>query len=343
MIDHAGDLTVHVANKKKELNVKAEEFASVQAQFYRVFCEKYEYSMFFSEIFSRYTKVLTTEQILDKAAEYKLLSYNILYDINRLFKSQQKEIDLLVSDIEEVSNLENFNSEFERIYSKIESQDWMYYNSELRYHFLKKFTDVAEKQHCWKLSVNGKKINPFDVDVKDLSRERIAFSENEDMKLVGASLSDFIKTSYFKNLEDLNFKAGYSPDLFKKVKSNYLMHFYNAEVLEGENTLFYDSKTNKKLPVQRIALDMISKIPTLVGMKLKLIEKSTGLGNSDAKVIKTIASSIFTEFIEENLENLNLREEDIDYPKFTASKVEKFDDRIEYTVNGKKIIGYKTK
>ncbi len=342
LLNHVVDLTFHVQNAKKELNAKVEEFAAVQSQFYRVFCEKYEYSMCFSELFSKFADILTIDEILNKASEYKLLSYNVRYDINRLFKSQQKEIDAMILSIEEISNSENFNLEFENLYLKIKSQDWMFYNQEIRYHFLKKFTDIAEREHCWKLEVAGNKINPFDVNVKALSREKIAFSENEDMKLISANLNDFIKTSYFKNFEDLNFKAGYSADLFKKVKSNYLMHFYNADILEYEKTMLYDSKANKKLSGQKTPLSVISKIPTLVGMKLKLIEKSMGLGNSDAKVIKTIASSIFTDIIEDKIESLNLKEEDIDYPKFTASKVEKFDDRVEYIVNGKKIVGYKT-
>ena len=327
--DHAGDLSYHCTNAKKELNRKTEEFDQVQAKFYRVYCEKYEYSMCFSELFSKFVNVLTIDEILEKAGEYRLLSYNILYDINRLFKSQQKEIDLIVSELESVSQSSNYKEELAGIYSRIVLQDWMYYNPEIRYHFLKKFTDIAERDHCWKLDINGDKVNPFDVDVKALSREKIAFAESEDMKLIGSTLSEFIKTNYFKNLDDLNFKTGYSTELFKKVKSNYLMHFYNTDVLESIGGVFYESKLNKKLPVQKVPLSKASRIPTLVGMKLKLIEKSTGLGNSDAKVIKTIASSIFEDFIDENYENLHLKEEDIDYPKFNASSFEIFDDRIE--------------
>ena len=66
-----------------------------------------------------FSNVLTTEEILNKAAEYRLLSYNILYDINRLFKSQQKEIDSIISEIEEISQTQDVNREFERIYLKI--------------------------------------------------------------------------------------------------------------------------------------------------------------------------------------------------------------------------------
>ena len=340
---HAEDLAFSVQNDKKELNLKAEEFNKVQAQFHRVFCEKYEYSMYFSELFSKFVDELSIDEILNKAGEYKLLSYNVIYDINRLFKSQQKEIDLMISEIESISRTSDYHNEFVDLYSRIVAQDWMYYNPEVRYHFLKKFTDIAEREHCWKLDIDGNKVNPFDVDVKGLSREKIAFAENENMKLISSTLSDFIKTSYFRNFEDLNFNAEYSTELFKKVKSNYLMHFYNADVLECEKAVFYDSKNNRKIPLQKEPLSQVAKIPTLVGMKLKLIEKSTGLGNSDAKVIKTIASSIFTDFIDDTFESVALREEDIDYPKFTASKVENFDDRIEYTVGDRKIIGYKTK
>lgn len=340
--NHASDLSYHCNNAKKELNLKIEEFNEIQAKFYRVFCERYEYSMCFPELFSRFVKVLSIDQILDKAREYRLLSYNVIYDINRLFRSQQKEIDSVIAELEEISHSSDYQLEFARIYSNIISQDWMYYNAEIRYHFLKKFTDISEREHDWKLEFNGIKINPFEVDVKALSREKIAFTESEDMRLVTANLSEFIKTNYFKNLDDLSFRNGYSSDLFKKVKANYLMHFYNAEVLEGD-AVFFDSRMNKKLPVQKMPLSKLTKIPTLVGMKLKLIEKATGLGNNDAKVIKTIASSIFSDFVEENIENLCLKEEDIDYPKFTASKIENEEDMIKYHVGDRVTIGYKLK
>ena len=94
----------------------------------------------------------------------------------------------------------NCKDEFSKVYSKICEQDWLYYNSEVRLHFLKKFTDISEKEYDWKLSVGGKKVNPFDVNIRELSREMVAFSSERDKKLISAPLSEFVKTKYFKNI-----------------------------------------------------------------------------------------------------------------------------------------------
>ena len=78
-----------------------------------------------------------------------------------------------------------------------------------------------------------------------------------------------------------------------------------------------------------------------MSLKLKLIENLTGLGNSDAGVIKSIAQSLFKEEHEDLIEVSTITEEDIDHPKFTASNVEDFEDHVVYEVNGEKKIGYK--
>ena len=339
--NHASDLVYHVQNLKKDLELSMAEFNEVQLKFYRVFCEKYEYSMCFSELFSNYTKVLNIDEILEKANEYKLLSYNISYDISRLFRSQQREIDNLVLRIERVVFDADYQSEFADIYRQIISQDWLYYNAGVRYHFIKKFTDFAERGHNWKLQFNNEKVNPFDVNVKNLVREKIAFTEADDVKLVKTTLSELLQTKYFKSLEDLNFTNGYSVEALKKVKSHYLMQFYHLDSLDDQKAVFFDDKATKKIPAKYNTIEALSRIPAFVGLKLKLIEDSTGIGNSDARVIKTIASEMFTDYIKEDFQNLSFSEDDIDYPKFTAEKMEDEGDHVVYYVNGDAKIGYK--
>lgn len=339
----AEDLTHHVKNLRASVDVKENEFMILQAKFYRVFCEKYEYSMYFAELFSRYTNSLSIDEIIEKAKEYKLISYNIIYDISRLFKSQQREIEQTIADIERILPAKGYQEDFERIYARIIDQDWMYYNAEIRYHFLKKFSDIAEHEHDWKLEFGEKKINPFDIDVKGLSREKVAFAKEHDTKLIQTTIADLIQTKYFKSIEELGFSSGYSAEALRRVKSNYLTHFYNYEVLEDEKSVFFNGKGSDKIAIKKVPLDKLSRIPTLVGLKLRLIEGTTGLGNSDAKIIKTIASSIFTDYVKEEFENLTFKEEDIDYPKFTAKKIEKTDDKIIYYIGDEVKVGYRLK
>lgn len=335
------DLSAHLQNLRKKLPTERSEAYELETKYNRVYCERYEYDACFSEVISRFTKVIGIDEILEKSRAYKLLSYNIAYDIGRLFRSQQKEIEGIISEIEGINLAKNTSDEFERIYLKIKEQDWLYYNAQLRYHFLKKFCDISEKELSWKLSVGDRKINPFDVDIKALTREKIAFSPSNELKLINTNLSDFSKTKYYKKLDDLSFKNGYSVDELKRVKSSYLERFYNAEVFEDWGEVSLSKRGGHKIINKNLEIEKGQKIPTLIDLKLKLIENGSGLGNSDAKVIKSISKSIFKDdAIEENIVG-NIKEEDIDYPKFAASEIQSVNDAIVYRVGDKKIIGYK--
>lgn len=341
LINTSHDISFHIQTLKKNNEEDSRELSILQSKYYKVFCEKYEYKTCFPEIFSRYTKVLSISEILAKARKYKMLSYNIVYDIGRLFKSQQREIKNIVEAIESISFGGDFKQEFSDIYLKICDQDWLYYNAEIRLNFLKKFTDISEKDYDWKLDINGKRVSPFDVDIRELSREVVAFSSEKDIKLISAPLAEFVKTNYFKNQDNLNFNNGYSIEELKKVKANYLEHFYRFDVLSKLSNVFYDKKENQKLKNIDFPIAEMERVPTLVSLKLKLIENLTGLGNSDANVIKTISESLFKDASQDAIELTSLTEDDIDYPKFTAEKMEEFEEYYVYEVSGQKKIGYK--
>lgn len=341
LINHSSDLTYHVQTMKKELTKKQEEFAELQTKYYRIFCENNEYATCFAELISRFTKVLTFDEILAKAKTYKLISYNVAYDIGRLFKSQQREIDIILSDINSLTfSLEDRNN-LSELYLKICEQDWLFYNAEVRYHFLKKFADLSEKELNWKLDINGEQVNPFDVNVRKLSHEKVVYSVDKNKKMVLLDLSDFTKTKYFKNLEDINFKDSFSVESFKKVKSNYLSHFYNVDVFGDKKQVIFDKKSNLAISDKSIQFDGFERIPTLVNLKLKVIESDAGLGNSDTKTIKNIADSIFSEEKQLIQETGLISEQDIDYPRFSAEKTEAVGDAIVYVVGKTKKVGYK--
>ena len=325
----------------QQLKYSSNELVQIQSKYYKIFCEKYEYKTSFPEIFSRYTKVLSIDEIIAKARTYKMLSYNMVYDIGRLFKSQQKEIGNIISAIDGIVLSGDYKEELSSIYSKIYNQDWLYYNAEVRLHFLKKFTDISEKEYDWKISLGGKRVDPFDVKIRELSREMVAFSQEKNKRMIAAPLSVLVKTKYFKKFENLNFSNGYSVEEFKKVKANYLKHFYRYDVLSSMSEVFYDKKENQKIGRTDIPISEMERVPTLVSLKLKLIENLTGLGNSDANVIKSLSQSLFDSDAQDFAEITTLSEEDIDYPKFTANKIEEYEDYFVYEVAGQKKIGYK--
>lgn len=338
LLNHASDMSYHVKNLKKELNDKLLMFDAVQLKYHKVFCEKNEYDVCFSSRLSTLAKPLPFEEILSKANAYSLLSYNVPYDIARLFKTQQREIDLMISNISSVTLADGGVDELSAIYNEILQQDWLFYNAEIKYHFLKKFVDLADKNFDWKIELNGEKINPYNISIRELLHENIAFSEDGGKKIILANLSDFTKTKYFNSLDEMGFNDGFSVDSLKKVKSNYLSHFYNLNALEGENVLI---QKGGKFSAGKVDLNGFERIPTLVNLKLKVLESDAGLGNSDAKVITNIADSLFAEEKQNIQETGMLSEDDIDYPKFTATNTQEVDDAVVYEVNGAKKIGYK--
>lgn len=340
-INNASDLQFHTQNLKKKHEADVAELLSLQGKYYKVFCEKYEYKTFFSEVFSKYAEPLSMDEILARVKKYKILSYNKIYDIGRLFKTQQMEISGLVSELESITPNMDYKKELSEIYSKICEQDWLYYNSEIRLHFLKKVADIAEKEYSWKLEFNGKKINPFGINVREIANDMVAFSSERGKKMIAIPYSEFVKTKYFKNLEKLNFKNGYTFEELKKVKANYLGHFYRYNILKKLTNVFYDRKENQKLKGLEFPIDEMEQVPTIVGLKLKLIENVAGLGNSDAGVIKSLAQSLFPEMSVDVSEIKHLTDDDIEYPKFKADRIEEFEDYFVYYVGDEQKIGYK--
>ena len=115
LINTSHDISFHIQTLKKNNEADARELSILQSKYYKIFCEKYEYKTCFPEIFSRYTKVLSITEILARAKKYKMLSYNIVYDIGRLFKSQQKDIKNIVEEIESIS----FSGDYKQAFSEV--------------------------------------------------------------------------------------------------------------------------------------------------------------------------------------------------------------------------------
>jgi len=248
-------------------------------------CEKYEYKWYFTALFSHYGTTLSTEEILSRAKMYKLLTYNVIYDVKKLFRSQQEEIDDIIAEIENLSYNVDYQAEFADVYKRIMDQDWLYFNQQVRLHFIKKFTDVCEKSHNWKLEYNDDEIDPFEVDVRALSRENVAYLKSNDRKFVTAKLIDFMQTNYAKNLRELEFTGNYTAESLKNLKSNYLKSFYVHDVMSAES--------KGTFAMSMVDLEEAERIPTYINLKLRLIENAVGLGNSDARVIRQMAESMF--------------------------------------------------
>ena len=330
----ADDMAYEAQVFKKGIETDEQNIKNLKDQYNKILCEKYEYKWYFTAIFSRYGSTLSTSEILSRANMYKLLTYNVVHDVKNLFRSQQEEIDEIVAEIENLSYSADYQAEFADIYMRITNQDWLYYNQQVRLHFIKKFTDICEKSHVWKLEFNDDEVDPFEVDVRGLSRENVAFLKSNDRKFVTAKLIDFMQTSYVKNLRDLEFTGNYTAESLKTLKSNYLKSFFIHDVMSAES--------NGTFAISEVDLEEAERIPTYINLKFRLIENAVGLGNSDARVIRQMAEAMFGDEDDGEMElSETFSAIDIEYPDTDCDSCEIQQDQVVYNVNGKKVVGHK--
>lgn len=306
----------------------------------KIISEKYEYENNFSKTLEKFVGKLSFKEILEKASEYKLLSYNIKNDIERLFANEQNQINEILSEIGNLGRTFS-DKEFGEIYSKIKSQDWLEFNNEVRFSLIKKVIDRAERTNEWQVEYNNEYVNIFGINLKKLAKEEIAYLKNSNDLFVSASLDKFLDTKYIKNLSRFELKNKTNNDELKNIKVEYLSHFYDYELLKDMNNLFYDKKMTDGAEVSPEIQERTQKIPCLIELKLKTIENKLGLGNSDSKVIKQMADLIFGRE-EEKPEKVVIRSSDIIYPETECDSVQNLDnERVRYTDGNYSFVGYK--
>lgn len=313
----------------------------------KILSEKYEYENQFFEEFKKFGKNIGISEILELAREYKLVSYNYKKDIEELFVSEQKEVEETIYAINTLKpNLNNFD--IAEIYKQIKKKDWLYYNNQVRFNFLNKFIARADKTKEWTILTEEKEENPFGINIKKIAKEEIAYLRSEDGLFVSSSLDKFLNTKFIKNLKEFEIKNKSSYEELKNLKVEYMKHFYDYDSLKSYNNLFYDKKIQEGVSISEDIIENNKKIPSLIALKIKLLEDKIGFGNSNSLVIKQISSYIEEEVKEEKMgapvevafEEIEVQEYNPLY-ELTACDAEVVDEhRIKYTVNGQSFIGY---
>ncbi len=312
----------------------------------KILSEKYEYENQFIEEIKKYGKVLSVSEVFNLAKEYKLTSYNYKRDIAKLFKSEQTDVEEIVYDLSVLKPSLN-NLDIANLYSKIKEKDWLYYNNQVRFNFLNKFISRAEKNKEWTITTEENEENPFGINIKKLAKEEIAYLKSEDGLFVSSSLDKFLNTKFIKNLKEFEIKNKSSYEELKNIKVQYMKHFYNYESVKDYNNLFYDKKIQEGIiTISDEIIENNKKIPSLIALKIKLLEDRIGYGNSNSSVIKQISSFITEEVKEEELlevEPIEIAKSESETVKDITScdKVEIIDEtKILYTSGGESFIGY---
>lgn len=288
----ANDINYTIQGKKKVKDTAELDFARSSEKYNKITSEKYEYNSSFVGELKKCAETIDFKEIIAKAKEYKMLSYNMKLDLTNLFDSQEEEIIDIISKINSISNPETSEKDFESIYKEISEKEWLYYNNEVRFEFIKRMADVSEFTFNYQVNFEGKKVDPFGISVKKLSKEPIVYLRSESDLFISASLDKFLNTRYIKSTKTLELKGLKSSDALKKVKMEFANHFFDYEGTIKYNNLFYETKLQDGVKIPREIIENNRKVPTFVYMKLKLIENRLGLSNCDAGTIKQIASLI---------------------------------------------------
>ena len=314
----------------------------------KILSEKYEYeNQFYAEL-KRFGKTLSIAEILELAREYKLVSYNYKNDIEGLFVSEQKEIEETIFAINSLKPNMN-NVDIAEIYSQIKKKDWLYYNNQVRFNFLNKFISRAEKNREWTILTEEKEENPFGINIKKIAKEEIAYLKSDDGLFVSSSLDKFLNTKFIRNLKEFEIKNKSSYEELKNLKVEYMKHFYDYNSVKEYNNLFYDKKIQEGVSISEEIIENNKKIPSLIALKIKLLEDKIGFGNSNSLVIKQIFNYIKEEIKDEAIgfKPAEVVEETVEVGEYnpvyalTTCEAEVVDEhRIKYTVGDETFIGY---
>ena len=340
----AGDSAYQIQLLKRTKDLSYSELRHSKDKSNRIISEKYEYLNSFTEALGEFQPRLKFKEILARANEYKLVSYNIKYDVERLFENQATDAAGQIAAINYLLNSPDSEKELSEIYQEIQKHDWLYYNNEVRFTFLRKFVEVSEHSHDWLLDVAGEKINPFGINIKALAKEEIAYLKSKEDLFVSSSIDKFLNTKYAKNLKEFELKGNYNSDVLKNIKVGYMDHFYDYEKLKDYNNLFYDKKIVDGIKISEEILSENKKVPTFVLLKIKLLENNIGLSNADSPAIKQIADEINGKVSveDETDQTVIVDESDIVYPENECSEFEEIDEEtVKFVLNGQQYLGYR--
>lgn len=340
---YAGELAYTMQGKKKSKDELENNRQSYLEKYNKVVGESYEYFTNFGELINGFRQKLSLEEVLKKAREYKILSYNVRVDVLAISQNQDNDIDNIVAEISAVSK-DNPKEKLNEIYKKILKSDWLYYSNVVRLSFLKKFVDISEMTFDWKLESDNEIIRPFGIDIKSISKEKVSYLKSRDGLFVATSLDKLTSTKYFKSLKELDMVEANNLSKIQNIKMEFYSHFFDYEKTRGYNNLFYSDKIEDGVRISDDILNSTARIPTYVLLQLKLVEERLKLGNSDNSVIVQISDFInkydgtYTDIV---AENKKIAEEE-NFAVKDNIKVEEIDEfSMRYSDEKSSFVGYK--
>lgn len=310
--------------------------------------EKYEFQNNLNKILYDKNR-LTFEEVLKRAREYSILSYNIKQDCIQMFQNQQEDINNILGKLSRPVKIEEHNETLGKIYEEIIQKDWLLYNNLIRSTFISKFIEVASRSFNWELIAKGKKQLPFGLNIKSIAKEPVAFLKDRNSLFVSSTIDKLLDSNYLKNKNVFRIKSNINFAELINLKNNYEEKFYDYEKLKGFNNIFYDKKIGAGVTVPDEIIENYSKIPTMVWIKLKVVEFQIGASNAgivdllgliqddEAIVpISTVADKTVTE------EKIDISEDNLKKTIFDCDEVIEIDSTtVKYRTGNSVVTGYR--
>jgi hypothetical protein len=236
----------------------------------------------------------------------------------------------------------NASEELKNIFGEIKSKDWLYYNNEVRFEFVRRTIDFFDETHWQGFEIDGDNKFPFGININEISKQMVAYLQSKDDLFISVAYGNLRKTKLYKS-QIRNFKNISSVHELRSKKEWFLSHFYDYEKVKGYDNLFYDKRLGTKAKISEEILENTMALPKLAGIELKLKEVDWNCTNADSDVVKQI-SARFEEHVEEVIVPHNAGKQD-DFIKEIEFEYEEIDDTDENAVNYKSktggFVGYK--
>lgn len=241
-----------------------------------------------------------SDEFLNLALDFNIDSVDINSEILNTFNLHNDEINKILGRLKSVSE-SNIN-EFSEIYDDIMQKNYLKLNNFVKVVFLNKFIENAKHSHFWKLNYNGNYVNPFDVDVKSLERENVAFLENKSSIFIRVPFEDIENSSIVTENSAYKIPKKANADAVRKLKLFYLDKFYDVNEVSKLGDVFYNLNDSKKKNIIDLK-DFIglSSMPKKINLKIMELQANSKLENSHNRFLVDVFPKILKnpDFVEE--------------------------------------------
>lgn len=340
----SGDSEYEIQQKKKIKDGFLSSSQNTLSKYSRIAVETYETKHNLCELLNSYKKTESFEKLIQKASMYKLLSFNLRQDIENIIESQTEEEEQILARILKVDKNSNDTKELAQIYSSICEKDWLYYNNEIRFEFIKKFVMVAENSFEWTINIGSKQIDPFGIKIKNIANEKVVFLRNKDDLFVQMPYLSLMKTNLIKSSSLMRVKNIDSAEKFRQTKTEYLTHFFSYQKTKDFDNLFKETKFKDGISVSKDIILSAEQIPLLASIELRVAEKNLGLANPNSPTIIQMHKIIedYEGNIASQTENTNAAQKQNRVIKnIMAVEEDMLDYTVTYTFDDGSFVGYK--